>query len=189
MMRTIAVSVLFSLFVGIVPDVSHAQLNQSGPFVGVWCAQGDPAKRTSITANGPFLTLTNEVGSTSSGHVMGIKTPQIVADQWEFVRGTLGPDGRSITWTNGTFWARCPSRRPVDLRGTWYLGGDLSKPCHIDQRGASLSLRNESGQTASGSLTGKHSLSTVWSGTTITGRLTDHNRRILWSNGTYWTRS
>jgi hypothetical protein len=163
-------------------------MNQTSAFVGKWCAQGDRDKRASIVANGPFLTLTNEQGSTSSGHILGLNGTQIIADQWGLVRGTLSGDGRTIAWTNGTFWARCSRHHHTDLQGRWFFGGDRSKPCHIDQHDTSLSLVNESGQTATGTFTGKYAISTVWSGTTITGTVTRDRKRILWSNGTYWTR-
>jgi hypothetical protein len=69
------------------------------------------------------------------------------------------------------------------------MGGDRSKPCYIDQSGTSLSLRNEVGQTATGSFVSRRTISTVWSGTTITGKISRDSTQILWSNGTYWTRS
>jgi hypothetical protein len=185
MMRNVALSLLFGFVLGLPPIGAPGQSDRSAPFLGQWCAQGDPTKRTSITTNGAFLTLTNEVGSTSIGRV----TPGgIVADEWQFVRGTLSQDSRTISWTNGTFWTRCPAHTPISLQGTWYFGGDRSKPCYIDQRDTSLSLRNESGQNATGSFTGRHTISTVWLGATITGTVSRDRTRILWSNGTYWTR-
>jgi hypothetical protein len=186
--RPIAYLTLCCLLIGLTHTSISAQPNQGTAFLGTWCAQGDPAKRTSIAANGPFLTLTNELGSTSTGTVTGMNGQEIVAPQWEFVRGTLSSDGKSISWSNGTFWSRCPSRRPIDLQGTWYMGGDQSKPCRIDQRGTTLSLKNESGQTASGAFTGKYSISTSWDGAVITGTISNNRNQILWSNGTYWTR-
>ena len=80
---------------------------QSAAFTGAWCAQGDPSKHASIADNGGFLTLTNETGDTSPGQYQG-KTG-IVAPGWQFVTGTLSPDGSQINWSNGTFWARCNS--------------------------------------------------------------------------------
>jgi hypothetical protein len=80
---------------------------QSAAFTGAWCAQGDPSKHASIADNGGFLTLTNETGDTSPGQYQG-KT-SIVAPGWQFVTGTLSPDGSQINWSNGTFWARCNS--------------------------------------------------------------------------------
>ena len=80
---------------------------QAGAFTGAWCAQGDPTKHASISGNGAFLTLTNENGDTSPGQFQGQSS--IVAPGWQFVTGTLSPDGNQINWSNGTFWARCNS--------------------------------------------------------------------------------
>ena len=82
---------------------------QPSGFQGAWCAQGDPAKQCSITGNGAFLTFTNEQGSTSTGHFVGMSQNVVSADQWQFVQGTLSPDATRIDWSNGTFWARCSS--------------------------------------------------------------------------------
>ncbi len=170
------------------PGVRAQQPDPATPFLGTWCAQGDRTKHTSITSNGVYLTLTNESGSTSIGHVSGGANPQITADEWNFVQGSLSADGRTINWTNGTFWSRCASHRPVDLQGTWYAGGDHSKACYIDQRGDRLMFRNEVGQSATGSFTGRYAITTDWSGVTISGTISRTQNRILWSNGTYWTR-
>ena len=64
---------------------------QSAAFTGAWCAQGDPSKHASIADNGGFLTLTNETGDTSPGQYQG--QTGIVAPGWQFVTGTLSPDG------------------------------------------------------------------------------------------------
>ena len=71
-------------------------MDRSSGFLGQWCAQGDRTKRCSITANGPFFTLTNEQGSTSTGTVQGMNSNTISADQWQFVKGTLSSDGTQI---------------------------------------------------------------------------------------------
>ena len=46
---------------------------QGSGFLGAWCAQGDPGKHASISGNGVFLTLTNEIGDTSPGNLQGNK--------------------------------------------------------------------------------------------------------------------
>jgi hypothetical protein len=187
MARSIALSLLTSLVLTLAPPAAPAQSDPVAPFLGTWCAQGDPAKQASIVSNGVYVTLTNESGSTSIGRATAGR--QIVADEWNFVSGTLSSDGKTISWTNGTFWTRCHSHQRVDLQGRWYMGGDRSKPCYIDQSGTSLSLRNEVGQTATGSFVSRRTISTVWAGTTITGKISRDSTQILWSNGTYWTRS
>src|ERR1700759_1168764 len=135
---------------------------QSSGFLGAWCAQGDPGKRASISANGPMLTLTNENGDTSPGQYQG--QTGITAPGWQFVSGNLSPDGQQINWSNGTFWARCNGGSggggQSSLSGTWYAQGDRSKACSITQRRGNLQLTNETGATASGQMNGKRTLST-----------------------------
>lgn len=196
---TTAAAILFSLGLTFALGVKEAVAQfppsqQASGFLGGWCAQGDPTKQASISGNGAFLTLTNENGDTSPGNLQG--QSGIVAPGWQFVSGTLSPDGSQINWSNGTFWARCNSgggggggghRRP-NLNGTWYAQGNRGQSCTIHQRGNSLSLTNEQGSSARGQLTGKRQLTTNWNGTTIGGTVTQNGNRITWDNGTYWTR-
>lgn len=201
--RTPAVSVAFSticmLFICIalaapLGQTAFAESSQATPFLGTWCAQGDPSKQTSIAASGggSFINLTNEGGNTSMGRLKG--SNQIEAPQWNFVVGTLSPNGSQINWSNGTMWARCrtggssgPGNTP-ELSGTWFANGDHSKRCSIQQRGDSLDVRNEGGQSASGSFDHRHRITTNWNGKVIEGRISQHGHRIDWSNGTYWIR-
>lgn len=167
--------------------------NQNAGFLGQWCAQGNAGKVASITANGPFLTLTNELGSTSPGNIQGANQNVIVAPGWQFVRGTLTPDGRRINWTNGTFWARCNSgggggHRLPNLEGTWYRSGNHSLACSIQQNGQRLRFTNELGQTAQGSFLGSKHITARWGGQTINGTLVNNAGRINWDNGTFWRR-
>jgi hypothetical protein len=165
---------------------------QSAGFLGGWCAQGDPTKQTSISYNGAFYNLTNETGDTSIGNLQG--NNQIQAPGWQFVTGTLGRNGQQIQWSNGTFWARCPTphggggRGKLDLNGNWYPNGNRSMQCSIQQRRGNLTLQNEQGVRASGSLNGKYNVSTNWQGTTINGTVSRDGNRINWDNGTYWIR-
>jgi hypothetical protein len=158
--------------------------------MGAWCAQGDPSKQTSISNNGVFLSLTNENGDTSIGNLQG--SNQISAPGWQFVTGTLSGNGRQINWSNGTFWARCPSggggNHYGSLSGNWYPNGNRSLSCSIQQRRGNLTLQNEVGQKATGSLNGRGQVSTNWSGTRINGTVSRDGNRIDWSNGTYWIR-
>jgi len=163
---------------------------RSAAFTGGWCAQGDPTKQASISDNGAFLTLTNENGDTSTGQYQGQNG--IVAPGWQFVTGTLSPDGSQINWSNGTFWARCNTggggHQRLNLTGTWYAQGSRNQSCSIRQRGNNLQLSNESGDQASGQITGKRQLTTNWNGTSIGGTVTGNGNRINWDNGTFWTR-
>lgn len=172
-------------------------MNGGQGFLGQWCAQGDPGKRCSISANGPFFTLTNEQGSTSTGNLQGMNSNTITASQWQFVQGTLSPDGKQINWSNGTFWARCDSgggggggggwHKP-NLQGTWYRDGNRSYACSINQRGNNLTFTNEQGVTAHGKFLGNKNVTANWNGQTINGTLVKNGGRINWDNGTMWSR-
>lgn len=178
-----------------VPPPGNGSAQSVAAFLGTWCAQGDPSKQASIASQGPggtFLTLTNENGDTSPGNLRGAN--QIVAPGWQFVVGTLSPDGSQINWSNGTMWARCPTGGGgwlgyfPRLAGTWFANGDRSRTCSIRQQQGSLSLRNEVGQTASGSFVRRREIATHWNGIVIQGRISRDGNRIDWDNGTYWVR-
>lgn len=169
---------------------------QGSGFLGAWCAQGDPHKNASISGNGAFFTLTNENGDSSVGNLTSPN--QISAPQWQFVTGTLSGDGTQINWSNGTFWARCDRDSGnggddggwdrIRLNGRWFANGNRNHVCTIQQHHGSLDLQNESGDSASGSFTGRHHIVTNWNGTTIRGHINDDGTRIDWDNGTYWSR-
>jgi hypothetical protein len=181
----------------IAPPPGPPGVPPAAAFLGTWCAQGDPAKHASIASSGPgangaFLTLTNENGDSSPGSLQG--TNQVVAPGWQFVVGTLSPDGSQINWSNGTMWARCPSGGDhwpgyfPRLAGTWFANGDRTRACTIGQHRGSLELRNEIGQSAGGSFVRRHLISTNWNGNMIQGRISRDGNRIDWNNGTYWVR-
>jgi hypothetical protein len=163
---------------------------QNAGFMGGWCAQGDLTKQTSISYNGAFYNLTNENGDTSIGNLQGKN--QIQAPGWQFVTGTLSSNGRQIQWSNGTFWARCPTNNggggKLDLNGNWYPNGNRSMQCSIQQRRGNLQLQNESGQRATGAFNGRFNVTTNWQGTKINGTVSRDGNRINWDNGTYWIR-
>ncbi len=165
---------------------------QAGRITGDWCAQGDKTKRCSISSHGAFLTFTNESGSTSVGHFVNTQQTVFSADEWQFVKGTLSPDGLRIDWSNGTYWLRCSSgggggHRP-NLDGTWYRDGKRSQACSIRQKKGNLQLKNESGQTASGSFDDSRHITTNWSGQQIGGTISPDGNTISWDNGTSWSR-
>lgn len=170
------------------PQTPSQGVGQGAGFLGGWCAQGDPTKHASISSNGVYLNLTNESGSTSIGNLQGPN--RIEAQEWQFVIGTLSNDGQQINWSNGTFWARCPSGGggSPNLNGNWYPNGNRALQCSIQQHRGNLTLQNETGQRATGSIKGKRQVTTNWSGTKITGTVSQDGNRIDWSNGTYWIR-
>ncbi len=190
----VAFSFAFLIHCQISSAAPAPQGNQGAAFLGQWCAQGDPNKQTSITSNGGvFFNLTNEQGDTSPGTLQG---PNVMsAPGWQFVTGTLTPDGSQINWSNGTNWQRCNNgggggggwRRPR-IEGTWYRSGNRSQRCTIRRRGQTYTLTSEQNATGTGSWDSRHQLTTNWSGTIINGFVTNNGNRINWDNGTFWTR-
>jgi hypothetical protein len=77
----------------------------SGPAVGLdlsgrWFHDGRP---TSVSVSpGGSVTITNEQGQTSSGHMSG--NEDIVMSS--LIRGSVSHSGRRISWSNGTTWTR-----------------------------------------------------------------------------------
>jgi len=65
---------------------------------GRWYHDGKP---TSISVSGQTVTITNEVGQSSSGSMSG---NEIVISGGP--RGHVGPRGQRISWSNGTEWKR-----------------------------------------------------------------------------------
>jgi hypothetical protein len=188
LVAVLAISVTFNVKKTFAQSLPSAR---SGAFTGGWCAQGDPTKQASISDNGAFLTLTNENGDTSTGQYQGQNG--IVAPGWQFVTGTLSPDGSRIRWSNGTFWARCDTGggggyQQLNLTGSWNFQGNRNQLCSIHQHGNHLQLSNQSGDQATGQITGKRKLTTSWNGNSIVGTVTANGNRINWDNGTYWTR-
>jgi hypothetical protein len=82
-----------------------------------------------------------------------------------------------------------PPMRAID--GTWYMNGNPDQPCEIQPRpdGSALFI-NEHGSQAWGSLRGNRVFIPDWSdGNGSQGlRGTIRGNRIVWPNGTYWSR-
>jgi hypothetical protein len=67
---------------------------------GRWYHDGKP---TSLSVSpGGRVTLTDENGQTTSGQMLG--SGDIVMSS--LIRGSISPDGRRISWSNGTTWTR-----------------------------------------------------------------------------------
>lgn len=77
----------------------------------------------------------------------------------------------------------------ANLSGVWLANGSFTARCSIQQNGASITLRNQDGRSASGTVSGS-TLSTDWgsAGGRISGTISADLRRIHWSNGTFWVR-
>jgi hypothetical protein len=78
-------------------DVGQAP-SQGQNISGRWYHDGKP---TSISVSGQTVTITNEVGQSSSGSMSG---NEIVISGG--MRGHVGPRGQRISWNNGTEWKR-----------------------------------------------------------------------------------
>jgi hypothetical protein len=78
-------------------DVGQAP-SQGQDISGRWYHDGKP---TSISVSGHTVTITNEVGQSSSGSMSG---NEIVISGG--IRGHVGPRGQRISWSNGTEWTR-----------------------------------------------------------------------------------
>ncbi len=79
-------------------DVGQAP-GQGQGLSGRWYHDGKP---TSVSMSpGGSVTITNEQGQTSSGHMMGNNIVIFAGPT-----GSVSPNGRSISWSNGTTWTR-----------------------------------------------------------------------------------
>ena len=88
-------------------------------------------------------------------------------------------------------WMAAPRIASPYLMGTWYLNGDPTKPAQISQQrpnGRTL-FTNENGTSAWGTVQGDH----IWIPSWSDGRRLGlegilQNDRIVWPNGTFWSR-
>ena len=78
-------------------DAGHTP-GQHQDISGRWYHDGKP---TSISVSGQTVTITNEVGQSSSG---SMSENEIVISGG--IRGHVGPRGQRISWSNGTEWTR-----------------------------------------------------------------------------------
>ena len=156
-------------------------------FLGDWCAEGRTDLHGTISDGGDFLTLNNGLGSTSTGELHGPFL--LVALVWDSVSGALTPDRSQIDWSNGTYWARCPStpmHQSVNLEGKWIAQGGS---CSIQQQGDRLQLGDTKDCQASGRVDKEGHLTLDFSGIKFEGFVTADGNHINWQDGSYWTRA
>jgi hypothetical protein len=171
MMCLIAALAIFASPVVVAQDIS-----------GRWFHDGKP---TSISVSGFNVTITNEQGQSSSGHLTG----KDLVMPWLGIRGVVSDRGRRISWSNGTTWTRerggSDSGQGIgrDLNGRWFHDG---KPTSISvsSDGRNVTITNEQGQSSRGLMTDNKIV--LSSG--ITGDVVHGGRRISWNNGTEWRR-
>jgi hypothetical protein len=72
---------------------------------GTWFANGDRARRCSISQRRGSLSLRNEAGQTANGSFVGRRD---ITTNWNgtVINGRVSRDGNRIDWSNGTFWVR-----------------------------------------------------------------------------------
>lgn len=156
-------------------------------FLGEWCGQGRADRRATITNGGDMLVLRNELGSASGGEPHGPLL--LTAPGWGSVSGALTPDRSQIDWSNGSYWARCPSaplRSPVDLNGLWVA---QNGNCVIRHDGQRLAFGDTRDCQATGRLDSRGSLTVDFSGIELDGSVTADGNHIDWQDGSYWTRA
>jgi poly(beta-D-mannuronate) lyase len=155
-------------------------------FLGDWCVEGSADLHGTIADGGDFLALRNEHGAASSGEQRGPFF--LLAPLWN-VAGALTPDRRQIDWSNGTYWARCPSaplHRPVNLNGRWIaqVGG-----CSIRQQGDKLQLGDTKDCLATGRVDESGHLTLDFYGIKYEGAVAADGNHINWQDTSYWTRA
>jgi poly(beta-D-mannuronate) lyase len=155
-------------------------------FLGDWCVEGRTDLHGTIADGGDFLTLRNEQGAASTGELRGPFL--LLAPLWN-TAGALTPDRGQIDWSNGSYWARCPStplRQPVNLNGTWIA---QVGSCSIRQQGNQLQLGDTKDCLATGRVDEKGHLTLDVLGTQFQGTVTADGNHINWQDTTYWTRA
>lgn len=163
----------------------EAGLGQS-LFLGDWCVEGFADKHGTIVNGGDVLVLRNEQGSTSTGEPRGPLL--LIAGEWN-AAGALTPDRSQIDWTNGTYWARCPSvavRQPVNLQGEWFA---QNGECSIQQHGDRLQMGDTKDCAATGLLDESGHLTLDFHGIKFEGTVTADGDHINWQDMSYWTRA
>jgi hypothetical protein len=100
---TIVFVVSTAVRAGTLPDIS-----------GTWYANGNPAAPCHITQSGRTVSLSNEQGTTATGHFVD---PSTLSTDWGLtnggqITGKISGDLRRIDWSNGTYWSR-PNTAPL----------------------------------------------------------------------------
>jgi len=92
-----------------------------------------------------------------------------------------------LTWMVSALVCSCAMEKPKNLVGTWYMGGSAAKACVISSGPQGVVAKNESGSTSKLSCeSGTQCTAVDWDGGVRGTVSKDH---ILWSNGTWWSRT
>jgi hypothetical protein len=152
---------------------------------GTWFLNGDrraPCKI--IQRQGGRAVLIDQKGNRAAAVIRG---DLVVVPDWGDEDGPLEGQlrGDRIVWPGGIFW----SRGKADISGTWYLNGDRDSPCKITLlRDGSAVFMNEQGSRARAVIRGDRVFVRDWGedGRGLEGRI--RGDRIVWPDGSYWSR-
>lgn len=161
---------------------------------GTWVGYYDDGTRSPyvwrITQNGSNINITDtkKASTRSRGTVAG---NEVRATDFATQNGTLSPDGRRITWSDGVVWVKSPDA--PDLNGVWvgyYDDGSRSPYIwNIGQVGSTLTIQDArtGGTTRSrGSIQGNKITAIDFA--TKNGTLSADGNQIRWSDGVVWRR-
>ena len=153
---------------------------------GRWSHNGAPT-RILVAPDGRSITIINEFNQRNDGYATSNRDLIIRSLR---ITGRVSRDGRRISWSNGTEWTRernIPGPAPgVNLSGRWFRNGRPTS-IQVTRDGRNFTITNEWGLRSTGSINRSGELRVPsWR---VTGRLSNNGQRILWSNGTQWTRS
>jgi hypothetical protein len=81
-----------------------------------------------------------------------------------------------------------PTKKASKWPGEWLFDGKEDQPCAIFQQGRVLLLVNESGELATGKITGETKIVTRWGENELAGELDEKGKTISWGNDTTWKR-
>jgi hypothetical protein len=160
---------------------------------GRWFHDGKPTS-IKVDPDGRKLTVIDENGFRTYGNMEGSREFVITSmASLDRLRGTMTPDGKRISWSNGGTWTRDPTQggshfghgagQHHGISGRWYHDG---RPTSISESpGGSVTITDENGRTTSGHMmgNGEFMMSSL-----IRGTVSSDGKRISWSNGTEWRR-
>jgi len=181
---------------------------------GRWYHDGKPTS-IKVDPDGRKLTVIDENGFRTYGNMEGSRGFVITSiASFEKPRGTLSPDGKRISWSNGGTWTRDPHQRGFDrgqapgqgssvsgrydggsnvgpapsqrqdISGRWYHDG---KPTSISvSPGGSVTITDETGITTRGNMISTTQF--MIHSSMLRGTVSPDGRRISWSNGGEWRR-
>lgn len=159
---------------------------------GRWYHDGKPTS-IKVDPDGRKVTVIDENGFRTYGNTEGSRSFVITSmASFEKPRGTLSPDGKRISWSNGGTWTREPHQGvshsgaapgQQGISGRWYHDG---RPTSVSMSpGGSVTITDENGITTSGHMMGPNEF---MMSSLLRGTVSPDGRRISWSNGGTWTR-